>query len=176
MLHIEEEVVRLAHTVFKPATRRRKEGWSPRIQTITIALQHIVRIKRHTFGHHNYTLWTENSYRRGLHLVLKSWRSALTNLAIPDPDAEDPFPPSLDLDSSPYRLGTWAARSLPDLRHCIIPAFQSLKSMLHGNIRVTSRREFGGLMSRLQVECSAGRIRTCIKVVMTAKQRRPYTM
>ena len=66
LLHLEKAIVERAHRIFKPKANRSKAGWSPRIRAIRISLQMIVRIKRHVFGNHHYSKWTELTFWNGL--------------------------------------------------------------------------------------------------------------
>ena len=176
LLHIEQAIVTCAHQVFRPRPRSSKEGWSPRIRAHIISLQMIVRIKRHVYGHHHYSKWTEQTFSKGLRAILKSWRAALADLAdTGDPDAK-PFPPILDLANFGFLEETWHDRSLPEIRQVVIPAFLAVKKLLQGNIREDARHDFGGLRSRLQSEFGAGRIKPSIKTILSAKQKQVYTM
>ena len=70
LLHIEQTIVTCAHKVFKPKPRRSKGRWSHRIRAHPISLQMIVRIKRHVYGHHHYSKWTEHNFGKGLRTIL----------------------------------------------------------------------------------------------------------
>ena len=105
----------------------------------------IVRIKKHVFGHHHYTKWTELTFRKGLHNILKAWRAALADHQDPgDPEAK-PYPTHLNLSDFPFREETWHDRPLEAIRYVVVPAFLAIKTLLQGNIREDSRRSFGGL-------------------------------
>ena len=136
----------------------------------------IVRIKRHVYGHQNYSKWTQHTITKGLRANLKSWRDALADLADTGDLDANPFPPILDLANFGSQEETWHNRTIPEIRQVVIPAFLAAKKLLPGNFREDARCDFGGLMAGLQSEFSAGRIKPSFKTILAARQKQMYTM
>jgi hypothetical protein len=165
-----EAIVLCTQEAFPPRARTQKDGWSPAVREITIALQKILLLKRHSFGHQGYRLWTPLITAKGLREVLRGWTNDLKKLRA---GHEEDQPSSVVL---PYPLEAWSGRSLQHIRDTCEKAYIATLALLQGKRRTDARKDFGSLMTKMEESRQAGRIGLACRVLMGSKRIQGFSL
>jgi hypothetical protein len=145
----------------------KRNCWSPKMMTLTIALRAVVSIRRHMNGYCHYPKWTKANYKEGMKVIRRRWRWQLDQLrkTLPPDDSEN-FVFNWDY----FHKATWA-----DLQTTPEVAFVELRKQLHGKERSKMRAEINDYVNKMEENRKAGLLGRVIKPLL-GTMRDPFSM
>ena len=159
------DTVALAKRIFG-RSKRCKGGWSPQSAVLTLNLRKVITISRHISGARGHAVWTEDSFKRGMRLLLRDWRSRLEAMS---PD-EATFASYLNWHAYSYGFRYWDSLSLRDVATVVHSASRVCQGRLHGRMRRDRRLELGARVRKIEAARLRGKISSLLAVVFGRKK------